>query len=78
MNNNAHINARLEELLGVMDARAYVNIFRQLKDDKEEILRSNKLYKLISDDSFISKYGDYKVIGLTVTFGAVSILIEEA
>lgn len=78
MKNNAHINARLEDLFEFIDARAYVNIFRQLKDDKEEILRSNKLYILISDDSFISKYGAYKVIGLTVTFGAVSILIEEA
>ena len=46
MKNNAHINARLEDLFEFMDARAYVNIFRQLKDGKEELLRSNKLYNL--------------------------------
>lgn len=80
MKNNAHINATLEAVLGVMDARAYVNIFRQLKDGKEELLRSNKIYNIISDQEFFGAYNvcEAKVIGLSVTFGATSILIEEA
>lgn len=80
MKNNAHINARLEDLFEFMDARAYVNIFRQLKDGKEELLRSNKLYNLLADNEFIGNRSIYdaRVIGLTVTLGVVSILIEEA
>lgn len=77
MKNNAHINATLEALLGVMDARAYVNIFRQLKDGKEELLRSNKLYNLLADYEFIDKYGEYKVIGLTIVLGNKCLLIKE-
>ena len=80
MKNNAHINATLESLLGSMDARAYVNIFRQLKDGKEELLRSNKIYNIISDQEFFGAYNvcEAKVIGLTIAFGVASILIEEA
>lgn len=80
MKNNAHINARLEDLFEFIDARAYVNIFRQLKDGKEELLRSNKLYNLLADNEFIGNRSIYdaRVIGLTVTLGVVSILIEEA
>ena len=81
MKNNAHINARLEDLFEFIDARAYVNIFRQRKDGKEELLRSNKLYNLLADNEFIGNRSIYdaRVIGLTVTLGVVvSILIEEA
>lgn len=80
MKNNAHINARLEDLFEFIDARAYVNIFRQLKDVKEELLRSNKLYNLLADNEFIGNRSIYdaRVIGLTVMLGVVSILIEEA
>lgn len=75
---NATILSTLEDLLNVMDARANVDIFIQLKDGKEGLLRSNKIYNLISDPEFIGKYGSYKVIGLRVTLGVASILIEEA
>lgn len=80
MKNNAHINARLEDLFEFIDARAYVNIFRQRKDGKEELLRSNKLYNLLSDNEFIGNRSIYnaRVIGLTVSLGVTSILIEEA
>lgn len=80
MKNNAHINATLEAVLGVMDARASVNIFRQLKDGKEELLRSNKIYNIISDQEFFGAYNvcEAKVIGLSVSLGVTSILIEEA
>jgi hypothetical protein len=80
MGNNAVINSTLEELLGVMDARANVNIFRQLKDGKQELLRSNKIYNIISDQEFFRAHNvcEAKVIGLLVSFGFASILIEEA
>ena len=75
---NATILTKLEALLDVMDARANVDIFIQLKDGKEGLLRSNKIYNLISDPEFIGKYGSYKVIGLSIALGVASILIEEA
>lgn len=79
MENNAIISTTLETLLGVMDARAHVIIFRQLKDGKQELLRSNKIYNIISDQEFFGAHNvcNAKVIGLTVTLGAVSILIKE-
>lgn len=78
MKNNKNIGATLEELLNVMDARANVNIFKDLGNCKDELLRSNKIYNLISDPEFIGKYGSYKVIGLSIALGVASILIEEA
>lgn len=78
MKNNENIGATLEELLNVMDARANVNIFKDLGNNKDELLRSNKIYNLIADPEFIGNYGSYDVIGLCVTLGVVSILIEEA
>lgn len=77
MNNNAVIQTRLEELFKVMDPRASVTIFKKAEDNKEELLRSTILYRLLSDDEFIGKYGDYKVIGLTVVVGRISLLIKE-
>jgi hypothetical protein len=78
MKYNKNIGATLEDLLNVMDARANVNIFKDLGNCKDELLRSNKIYNLISDPEFIGKYGSYCVIGLCVTLGVASILIEEA
>lgn len=78
MKNNKNIRSTLEELLNIMDARANVNIFKDLGNCKDELLRSNKIYNLISDPEFIGKYGSYYVIGLCVTLGVASILIEEA
>ncbi len=79
MKNNAIINTRLEVLLNVIDARANVDIFAQ-RGDKQELLRSNKLFVLLADNEFIGNRSIYnaKVIGLNVTLGVVSILIEEA
>ena len=56
MENNAIINVTLNELFDVMDPRSRVNIFKMTKDGKEELLRSTKLYRLLSDDEFIGKY----------------------
>ena len=77
MNNNAIINTRLEELFKVLDPRLYLTIFKKTEDSKEELLRATNLYNLLSDDDFIGKYGDYKVIGLTIVVGHTSLLIKE-
>lgn len=77
---NATILSTLEALLNVMDARANVNIFKATADGKEELLRSNKLYNLLADNEFIGNRSIYnaRVIGLSITLGVTSILIEEA
>lgn len=78
MNDNAVISAPLEELLASLDARAYVTIFTKLADGKEALLRSNYIYKLLSDDEFIGKFSSYRVIGLTIILKHINILIKEA
>ncbi len=80
MKNNAIINTTLEVFLNVMDARANVNIFKATADGKEELLRSNKLYNILADNEFIGNRSIYnaRIIGLNVTLGVTSILIEEA
>lgn len=78
MKNNATIGSTLEELFKVMDLRVYVNLFKQIEGDNDELLRSNNIYNLIADPEFIGKYGSYNVIGLCVTLGVTSILIKEA
>lgn len=78
MNNNAIINTRLEELLNVMDARANVNIFKSKENNKQDLLRSTKIYNFLSDGLLMTVYGDYKVVGLSIALGVTSILIKEA
>lgn len=78
MNNNAVISAPLEELLASLDARAYITIFTKSEDGKEALLRSNYIYKLLSDDEFLGNFSNYRVIGLTIILKHINILIEEA
>jgi len=78
MKSNAVISAPFEELLANLDARAYVTIFTKSEDGKEALLRSNYIYKLLSDDEFIGKFSSYRVIGLTIILKHINILIEEA
>ncbi|MBO5926372.1 MAG: hypothetical protein J6Q38_02280 [Clostridia bacterium] len=78
MNNNAVISAPLEELLASLDARAYITIFTKSEDGKEALLRSNYVYKLLSDDEFLGNYSNFRVIGLTIILKHISILIKEA
>lgn len=78
MENNATIKARLEALLNVLDARSDVVIYKKINDSKDTHLTTDKVYNLISDPEFISKYGNYKVIGLTVITRITGLLIEEA
>lgn len=77
MENNAIINVTLNELFDVMDPRSRVNIFKMSEDGKEELLRSTKLYCLLSDEEFIGKYEYYKVTGLSICMRLTSILIKE-
>lgn len=78
MENNVTIKARLEALLNVLDARSDVVIYKKIKDSKDTFLTTDKIYNLISDPEFIDKYGNYKVIGLTVFTRLAGLLIEEA
>lgn len=78
MENNATINTRLEALLNVLDARSDVVIYKKINDSKDTHLTADKIYNLISDPEFIGKYGNYKVIGLTVFTRLAGLLIEEA
>lgn len=78
MNNNAVISAPLEELLASLDARAYITIFTKSEDGKEALLRSNYIYKLLSDDEFLGNFSSYRVIGLTIILKHINILIKEA
>lgn len=56
MENNAIVNTRLEELLGVMDPRANVTVFEKAEDGKEVIIASSKLYDILSG-WFVNIYG---------------------
>ena len=75
---NATILTTIEALFEVMDPRVNVNIFESKENNKQELLRSTKLYNLLPDDLFMTVYGDYKVVGLSIALGVTSILIEEA
>ena len=78
MEKNANITATLDSLLNVLDAKANVDIFREIENGQEGV-RGTKLYNLLSDPEFMSKYGSHKVIGLSVNvLTGISILIKEA
>ena len=80
MENNANISARLESLLNVLDARKFVEVFREIDTQEmhgQELLRSTPLFYLLSDQEFLGKYGGYKVVGLRIDF-TLSVLIREA
>ena len=76
---NATILTTLGVFLDILDARANIEIFKIVDNTgKQELLRSTKVYNLLGDSEFLGNYGFYKVKGLNVAWGAVSILIEEA
>lgn len=75
---NATIISTLEALLNILDARSDVVIYKKINDSKDKCLITDKIYNLISDPEFIGKYGNYKVIGLTVFTRLTGLLIEEA
>lgn len=73
---NATIRTTLENLLNVMDARANVSIFVGSEESNTSV-KYLKVYNFLSESELMSKYGSRKVIGLSVTCGVTSILIEE-
>lgn len=74
MENNAHINIKLLELLNGLDARKTINIFISEK----ESVKFGYVYEALVDRAFINAYGDKAVIGLSGIIGHINILIEEA
>ena len=78
MEKNATITATLDSLLNVLDARANVDIFREIENGQEGV-RGTKIYNLLSDPEFMCKYGSHKVIGVSINvLTGISILIKEA
>lgn len=78
---NATILTSLDNFLDILDARANIEIHKEVDNSavhSQELLRSTKVYNLLSDMEFLGDYGSYKVVGLSVCFGIVSILIMEA
>ena len=77
------INTRLEDLIEVIDMRAYVSIFlkecgKPAGEASELLIKSDKVCFIVCDKKFKNFYGAFKVIGLSVILGNLSILIEEA
>lgn len=75
MENNAIINARLKDLLEVLDMRATVNIF--INEDGDLSIRYAEVYKIAADKEFIKTYGDREVIGFIRVLNVTNIMIEE-
>lgn len=79
MNNNAIINGfRLMDLLNILDARANVTVFTGITADDKVSADAVKVYELLADKDFISKYGKRDVKGLVSFIHVTNILIEEA
>ena len=72
------IRATLENILEVMDARRTVNIFRRVDDKHDELIASGKALLLQTNYANNKKIMRARVVGLSVTLGDTSILIEEA
>ena len=75
MENNARINARLTDLLEVMDARATINIFVDTPERPTSV-KFLKVYEFLSEPELMRKYKNYEVIGLSLGL-TTSILIKE-
>lgn len=78
MEKNATINSRLEDLLNVMDARAYINVFVENADEDQTSVAYCRVYEFITDDGLMIDYKDLKVIGLDCGLPSTHILIKEA
>lgn len=82
MENNANINARLIDLLNVLDMRAQVTIFELDENENQHIKFDScmPVYKLMAaldtDDVNIRKYRAYEVIGLNLGL-TTNILIKK-
>ena len=73
--NNAIIQGRFTDLLEVLGARATVNIFVKI-DEKEQSIKTDKVFEIIADREFMKHYKNFDVIGLGL--GLITrILIQE-
>lgn len=77
---NAIINTTFRELLGALDARATINIFETVDGDTfvnpvQELVKSGKVYEVLTDTALLDKYEFYKVCGFSVALGLVSVAL---
>lgn len=77
MKNNAIVNTNLGDLLNLLDARAFVNIFAGKNGDKC-VKANRRVYELLSDKEFLKAYADRQVTGLLTLLNSISIMVEEA
>lgn len=78
MTNNAIINARLKDMLNVLDARATVNIYVENRlFEKQTSVKYSQVYEILADKDFIEEFGDYDVIGFISVINTTNILIKE-
>ena len=74
MEKNAIINSRLKDLLDVMDARAYIEIYTE---DGKERTCSLRVYDFLTEPVLMNKYRNYEVVGLVCGL-STRILVKEA
>lgn len=78
MTNNAIISGFLSDLLNILDARTWVDIFLCEGEDKQSILRCARVYELLANDEFMQTYGRYyKVVGLTLGMSTSIMITKE-
>lgn len=70
------INARLFDLLEILEARAMINIFVEDNGEQKSV-KYVKVYEFLSEPELMRKYKNYEVIGLQVGL-TTNILIKEA
>ena len=78
MNNNAIITTTLEDLLNIMDARAYISLFVKEDDVDKCTGPTIRVYELLTDSEKMSKWGAYRVISLSTFNNVAGVLIKEA
>ena len=74
MEKNALIISGFGSLLKVLDARAYVSVF---KGELDNIKFNVPVYELLSDKEFISEYEYYNVSGIIGTLTGLNIVITK-
>ena len=79
MTPNGYIYTRLQALLEVLDARAYVCIFLNTENPQINpgtLIREGILYNILADQEFMDTYAAYTISGISITLGKVNIQIE--
>lgn len=77
---NATIKTTFGNLLEVLDAKAYIEIFEAKDFDTfvnpvYEHIKRGKVYSILSDSVFLAKYEYYRVTGVMVALGKISVSI---